>query len=364
VAVTRAKRSLLVTAVGGDGSDTRPSRFLAELAGDEIETERALEPGHRWLSLAALTADLRRAVADPSRPRPVREAAAAQLARLAQAGTRGAHPSHWYALTSLSDDGPIAKPGEQVRLSPSQVEAFTRCGLRWLLESAAGAGRSDVLRHLGTVIHAAAVLAAQGADDAEIDSRIDDIWHHLDFGSVWYSVKQRELAAKMVRRFLDWHAANPRELVAVEQALQVQIGPVQITGRVDRLEKDDQDRAVVVDLKTGGSAPREEELERHPQLGVYQLAVLLGAFERFGLTDPGGAELVQVGKAGYTVRAKIQPQRALGDDDEPGWAKDLVETVAAGMAGPVFQARVNPGCRTCPVAGSCPVNDGGGQVEP
>ncbi|HEY0716293.1 MAG TPA: ATP-dependent DNA helicase [Streptosporangiaceae bacterium] len=364
VAVTRAKRSLLVTAVGGDGSDTRPSRFLAELAGDDIETERALEPGHRWLSLAALTADLRRAVADRDRPEPVRRAAAAQLARLAQAGTRGANPAHWYALTSLSDDGPIAKPGEQVRLSPSQVEAFTRCGLRWLLESAAGAGRSDVLRHLGTVIHAAAVLAAQGANDAEISGRIDDIWHHLDFGSVWYGVKQRELAEKMVRRFLDWHAANPRELVAVEQALKVQIGPVQITGRVDRLERDDQDRAVVVDLKTGGSAPREEELERHPQLGVYQLAVLLGAFERFGLTDPGGAELVQVGKAGYTVRAKIQPQRALGDDEEPGWAKDLVETVAVGMAGPVFEARVNPGCRTCPVAGSCPVNDSGAQVEP
>ncbi|HEY1673761.1 MAG TPA: ATP-dependent DNA helicase [Streptosporangiaceae bacterium] len=364
VAVTRAKHSLLVTAVGGDGSDTRPSRFLDELAGDGIEPEQALSPGHRWLSLAALTADLRRAVADRERPLPVRRAAAAQLARLAQAGTRGAHPSHWYALTELSDAGPIAGPGEQVRLSPSQVEAFTRCGLRWLLESAAGAGRSDVLRHLGTVIHAAAVLAAQGATDAEISGRIDDIWHHLDFGSVWYSAKQRELAEKMVRRFLDWHAANPRELVAVEQALQVQIGPIQITGRVDRLERDDQDRAVVVDLKTGGSAPREDELERHPQLGVYQLAVLLGAFERFGLTDPGGAELVQVGKAGYTVRAKIQPQRALGEDDEPGWAKDLVETVAAGMAGPVFQARVNPGCRTCPVAGSCPVSDNGTQVEP
>ena len=267
--------------------------------------EQALSPGHRWLSLAALTADLRRAVADreptatgpAARPRP-------SWPGWPQAGTRGAHPSHWYALTELSDAGPIAGPGEQVRLSPSQVEAFTRCGLRWLLESAAGAGRSDVLRHLGTVIHAAAVLAAQGATDAEISGRIDDIWHHLDFGSVWYSAKQRELAGKMVRRFLDWHAANPRELVAVEQALQVQIGPMQITGRVDRLERDDQDRAVVVDLKTGGSAPREDELDRHPQLGVYQLAVLLGAFERFGLTDPGGAELVQVGKAGYTVAGR------------------------------------------------------------
>jgi superfamily I DNA/RNA helicase/RecB family exonuclease len=364
VAATRAKRSLVVTAVGGDGADTRPSRFVAELAGDEIEIERACQPGHRWLSLSALTADLRRAAADRSRPLPVRRAAAAELARLAAAGARSAHPRQWYALTQQSDAGPIVSVGEQVRLSPSQVEAFTRCGLRWLLESAAAAGRSDVLRHLGTVIHAAAVLAAGGASDAEIGNRIDDIWHHLDFGSAWYSAKQREQAQRMVRRFLDWHAANPRELVAVEQALQVQIGQVQITGRVDRLERDPQDRAVVVDLKTGGSAPREDELDRHPQLGVYQLAVLLGAFERYGLTDPGGAELVQVGKAGLAARARIQQQPALGDDDDPGWAKDLVETVAAGMAGPLFQARVNPGCRTCPVAPCCPVHDNGTQVQP
>ena len=364
VAVTRAKRTLVVTAVGGDGADTRPSRFLAELAGDDIEVQRACEPGHRWLSLAALTADLRRTLADRSRPLPVRRAAATELARLAGAGARGAHPGHWYTLLPLSDAGPIATAGEQVRLSPSQVEAFTRCGLRWLLESAAGAGRSDVLRHLGTVIHAAAVLAASGASDSEIGSRIDDIWHHLDFGSVWYSAKQREQAERMVRKFLDWHAANPRELVAVEQSLQVQIGQVQITGRVDRLERDDLSRAVVVDLKTGATAPREEDLGRHPQLGVYQLAVLLGAFERFGLTDPGGAELVQVGRAALTARARIQPQRALGDDDDPAWAKDLVETVAAGMAGPVFTARVNPGCRTCPVASCCPVNDSGTQAEP
>jgi RecB family exonuclease len=168
----------------------------------------------------------------------------------------------------------------------------------------------------------------------------------------------------MVRKFLDWHAANPRDLVAVEEALKVRIGQVEITGRVDRLESDDQGRAVVVDLKTGASAPREEELDRHPQLGVYQLAVLLGAFEQFGLSEPGGAELVQVGKASLTARAKVQRQDALADDPEPAWAKDLVETVAAGMAGPVFQARVNPGCRTCPVASCCPVNPEGEQVTP
>ena len=364
VAVTRARRLLVVTAAGGEDSDLRPSRFLTELAGDDVPIERigGGHGAHRWLSMPALVADLRRAAAETGRPLAVRQAAAAELARLAAAGVRAAHPRDWYALTELSDASAIVAGGEAVRLSPSQVESFTRCGLRWLLEAAVGAGRSDVLRHLGTVIHAAAVLAATGATEQQVADRIDEIWHHLDFGSAWYSAKQRSLAERMVRKFLDWHAANPRALVAVEQALKVRIGQVEITGRVDRLESDDRGRAVVVDLKTGASAPREEELGRHPQLGVYQLAVLLGAFEQFGLSEPGGAELVQVGKAGLTARAKVQRQDALADDPEPGWAKDLVETVAAGMAGPVFTARVNPGCRTCPVASCCPVNPEGEQV--
>jgi superfamily I DNA/RNA helicase/RecB family exonuclease len=365
VAVTRARRRLVVTAAGGEDTDQRPSRFLTELAGDDIPIERVGGTGvHRWLSMPSLVADLRRAAADTGRSPAVRQSAAAQLARLAAVGVRAAHPREWYALTELSDAGPIVAGGETVRLSPSQVESFTRCGLRWLLEAAVGAGRPDVLRHLGTVIHAAAVLAAAGATERDVADRIDEIWHHLDFGSAWYSAKQRALAERMVRKFLDWHAANPRDLVAVEQALKVRIGQVEITGRVDRLESDDQGRAVVVDLKTGTSAPREDELDRHPQLGVYQLAVLLGAFERFGLAEPGGAELVQVGKASLAARARVQRQGALADDPEPSWAKDLVETVAAGMAGPVFRARVNPGCRTCPVASCCPVNPEGEQVMP
>jgi superfamily I DNA/RNA helicase/RecB family exonuclease len=361
VAATRARKLLMVTAAGGDEQDLRPSRFLAELAGEDIEVERA-SAATRWLSLPALVADLRRTAADPARPPALRQAAAAQLARLADAGVRGADPGSWYALTGLSDAAPIVGDGERVRLSPSHVETFTRCGLRWLLESAVGAGHSDVLRHLGTVIHAAAQLIAAGATEGQVAGRIDDIWHHLDFGSVWYGNRQRELAERMVRKFLDWHEANPRELLAAEQALRVQVGQVEITGRVDRLERDDQGRGVIVDLKTGASAPHADELDRHPQLGVYQLAVLLGAFERLGVTEPGGAELVQVGKAGLTARARVQAQPALADDPDPGWARNLVDAVAEGMAGPVYRARVNPGCRTCPVASCCPVHPDGGEV--
>jgi RecB family exonuclease len=251
-----------------------------------------------------------------------------------------------------------------MRVSPSQVESFTRCGLRWLLEMAVGAGSVDVVRHFGIVIHAAAVLAAEGATDSAIGDRIDEVWHHLDFGSAWYSEKQRELAHQMVRKFLAWHRDNPRDLVAYEESVRAQVGAVEITGRVDRLERDAAGRAIVVDLKTSSAPVPGTDLDRHPQLGVYQLAVMLGAFEQLGLTEPGGAELVQVGKASLAAEVRVQPQRALADDPEPGWARELVETVAAGMAGPLFAARLNPGCRNCPVASSCPVHASGEQVTP
>src|SRR5579863_3044444 len=74
VAVTRARRLLVVTASGGDEQDKRPSRFLAELAGADIEIERS-GAATRWLALPALVADLRRAATDSTRPAGLRAAA-------------------------------------------------------------------------------------------------------------------------------------------------------------------------------------------------------------------------------------------------------------------------------------------------
>jgi superfamily I DNA/RNA helicase/RecB family exonuclease len=362
VAVTRPRRRLVVTAVSGDDGDDRPSRFLAELAGDDIAIEQVAGVGRRWLSLPALTAELRRAAADAALAEPVRRAAASQLARLAAAGVSGASPEQWYPLTAWSGTGPISD-GE-ARVSPSQVDKFVTCGFRWLLESAVGASPPSSSGHLGIVIHAAAALAAEGLDRADIAKRIDEIWHQLDFGSAWYGVRQRERAEQMIAKFLDWQRQNPRDLVAVEQRLRVRIEQILISGQVDRLERDADGKAVVVDLKTGTSKPSASELQRNPQLGVYQLAILLGAFAEFGMTEPGGAELVQVGKASPAAQAAVQQQRPLAADPDPRWALTLVEQVAAEMAGPQFSATVNDRCRTCAAAVCCPVDERGAQVTP
>ncbi|WP_235834456.1 ATP-dependent helicase [Actinomadura logoneensis] len=367
VAVTRARRRLVVTAVGGDDTEERPSRFLNELLPGAIERSR-LDERTRWLSLAALVADLRSVVADPGRPEPMRRAAAGHLARLARAGVRGARPENWYAITALSDAGPAFGADEQITISPSQVEAFTTCGLRWLLTSAVGAqqGGPNEYSTMGKVVHAVAELAGADENVTEVDvaRRLDEIWNDLDFRSAWYSEKQREQAAAMVDRFLAWNRENPNEVVALEESFKVDLGRVVIKGRIDRAERDAEGRAVIIDIKTSTTAVPKDDLARHPQLGVYQYAVMLGAFQRHGLVEPGGAKLVQVGRAAFANRVREQEQPPPSDDPDPEWPKRLVEIVATGMAGEVFQARANEKCRTCPVRSCCPVHEEGGQVGP
>ena len=135
--------------------------------------------------------------------------------------------------------------------------------------------------------------------------------------------------------------------------MQVPVGEhAVLSGRVDRLERDADGRAVVVDLKTGSSKPSKAELARHPQLGVYQLAVALGAFAEHDLREPGGAALLQL-KTGRKADEQLQP--ALADDPDPDWARALVERVVQGMSGSDFPATVNEHCaRTCAVRASCP----------
>ncbi|MBO4270702.1 ATP-dependent helicase [Microbispora triticiradicis] len=362
VAATRARRRLVVTAVGGEDTDERPSRFLTELLPHGVEAA-TVDDRARWLSMSALVADLRAAVCDTTKAEAVRREAAAHLARLAQAGVPGANPGEWYALTPISDDRPLGWPDDIVQISPSSVENFTKCGLRWMLETAVGAGSSNVTQSLGTVVHAIAAMATE--DGTDFVKRLDDIWDQFDFGGLWFNRKQRRVAEQMVDRFVRWQKDKQRDLVAVEEAFTVRVPghDIQITGRVDRVERDGAGRAVIIDIKTGSGRPKDTEIDRHPQLGVYQLATTLGAFERHGLTQPGGASLLHLGKAaGQGADAREQAQRALADDHAPGWADDLVKTVATGMSANVFVATVNDGCRNCAARIACPVNDNGGQV--
>ena len=122
VACTRARERLMISAVRGE--DEQPSRFLDELDPDltdaELDTARPVTRPPRALVLAELIGELRQAVCAPAGDDPPgrRERAAAQLARLAAAGVRGAHPDDWYGLAPLSTDAPLRDPTAPVPVSP------------------------------------------------------------------------------------------------------------------------------------------------------------------------------------------------------------------------------------------------------
>jgi len=382
VAATRARQLLVVTAVRAD--DEQPSRFLDELSPVDAD-ERPLSRSPRGLDLGSVVAELRSVLvsehaggadvsaaaagesgdgaADAGAARRARRlAAAAQLARLAAAGVRGADPHDWYGLAPVSDDAALVADGEPVRVSPSRLESFERCGLRWLLESAGGTAADSAAQGIGTMIHALAQEAAeQGLRPDEVRARFEIAVGRVDLGAGWFAARQRERAAVMLEKLLEWMRGNDRELVVAEQDFRVAIGRAVLAGQVDRLERDSEGALVVVDLKTGKHQPKKDELPEHAQLGAYQLAIVEGAFDEIapGGRVAGGAELVQLG--GTQKKAPVQRQDSLPAGADT-WAHQLVRHAAEGMAGAVFDAVDNDMCRSCPVRTSCPVQREGRQV--
>jgi superfamily I DNA/RNA helicase/RecB family exonuclease len=393
VATTRARRALLVTAVDpsttGSGGEEQPSRFLAELRRGVTRLDDPEEPaGHdarrsadnadsdgvrtgvlqRPLTMPALVAELRTTVVDPDQPDALRRAAAQQLAKLAARGVPGADPDEWWGLRELSDDRELTDPGDDVRVSPSTVESVLRCGLRWLLERHGGSDPPSAKQGIGNLVHAAAMLA--GDADA-LRAYVGDRFDRVELPARWLGQRERDRAEKMVDKLLSWLGSNPREQLAIEREFSTWLetvaeepvteGPrrrVVVRGRVDRLERDDAGRIVVVDLKTGAGAPSADEAATHPQLAAYQVAVETGAFPEGSVS--GGAEIVAVGTSHAKAAVRVQPP--LAESADPGWAHGLVRQAATAMAASTFRAVVNDACPYCAVRTSCPLSGKGRQV--
>ena len=423
VATTRARKRLVVTAVasagvGGSDGEEQPSRFLTELAvadrgrgpddpppphpgspgptgpgpddagpddagPDDAGPDDAgpagpgstgtapddsgpapMERPPRALTLAALVAELRTAaVASHSTPAR-RRAAAGQLARLAAANVPGAHPDEWWGLRPLSDDRPLVDEGEPIKVTPSSMESALRCSLRWLLERHGGAAPAGQAQGVGNLVHAAAMLAEDAnADREQLVEYVSARFDAIELAARWLAGPEQERAHAMVDKLLRWLAGNPRRLLAIEHEFTVRLDdptrPIQLTGRVDRLEVDDRGRLVVIDLKTGKTtAVTASDVEQHAQLAGYQAAVDAGAFAEFG-DQSGGAALVQLGP-GKDAREQMQPP--LAEAEDPNWAYAMVRRTAVTMAAATFSAVANSKCRVCPVRTSCPVSGQGRQV--
>ncbi|NUK52545.1 ATP-dependent helicase [Streptomyces lunaelactis] len=383
VAATRARDRLVVTAVKAPADDgDQPSRFLTELGAEPKDiTGRPRRP----LAVAALVAELRATTVDPQATDALRDAAAHRLARLAaltddegQPLVPAAHPYRWWGLYEPTQSRlPLRDRDQPVTLSGSALDQLANtCALQWFLGREVKADApATAAQGFGNVVHVLADEVASGrtpADLAVLMERLDSVWNALVFDAPWKSQQEKEHARVALERFLRWHVMDRggRTPAATEHDFDVTLEAgeyeVRIRGSMDRVEQDEHGRAYVVDFKTGKQAPTRDEVARHPQLAVYQLAVREGALdEAFDghRPEPGGAELVQLRqpapkKEGGDDFPKIQAQEPLSGE----WVGDLLATAAGRVLDERFTPTTGQHCTHCTFRASCSAQPEGRQI--
>lgn len=381
------------------------------------------------------------------------DAASRTLARLANDQAPGAAPDEWWGLLPLSStellfahrpadhaeldenhgeggeeqaENPAENPGRRtITLSPSRLETIHSSPLDWLVSAARAEAQTDLSRSLGTLVHAIAEEYPTGTLEelqTALDERIsslgvparkeDETDEEYRERVPWESYALYERAKRMILRLSYYYRQHMGDAgwqnLGVEGSFAVRV-PVPfdpagevgeldalLTGRVDRLEgtapaEDGTRRYAIVDLKTGKSKPTGSEMETHPQLAAYQIAVEAGAgdqleeryraeaaaleageplpdarpqeLEYTGYTGhSAGAALVQLGASGVNDESKtrLQVQPALTEHDS--WAAELVQHAAELIAGSQVQARHREGGYGCRLPEICPICTRGRQV--
>lgn len=353
VALSRAKSRLLITAYAHE--DSLPSRYFEEIyeALHHESSENFVTAPEREITSQALVAELRRATIEGS------EFAAGVLKTLATSGIKSADPSQWLGVRDLSSDHPIIEPDKPVHVSPSALTSFDDCGLKWFLEKSGAQDGDSTAQLLGVAIHfiASQLLVKPGLTLDEGIAQLTAAWPVVDQNVGWVKTQQLDEATRMLTRFFEWHQANPRELISTESDFAVQIGRAELSGSVDRLERDRITGGYfVVDLKTGATVSREAAKE-HKQLAAYQFGVVAGGFPDLPADahSDGAGLLFLKSKTGKNETVDQPPiiQEAVAQE---------IQEAAQGMAAATFQAVINKRCNICSVRDLCPLQSEGRSV--
>lgn len=347
-AIGAASQRILVSAV--DGEETQYSQFFRVFT-EEIPAAQSFTEPH--FTMRGMVGKLRRSLVT-STSESERLESAYGLARLAGEGIPGADPSQWAGILRL-DAAQALTPIEdsasgKVWVYPSQLDNYLKCPLHWFMQAHGGTDRGFEA-NFGTLLHK--VLEETSATDYNaIWGGVESKWNTLEFEASWVERQELRKAQRMVRnlsQYLQKRKAEGYSLVGVEVPLDVEIGNARVVGRVDRIEQSPNGELVIVDLKTGKSAPKANE---NAQLGLYQLAYLNGGFKEVELPEGelAGASLLLVG--GDKDSLSSQASLAVDSELHDHFTTVLAESVV-GMAGSEFSAQIATHCTDENSFGNC-----------
>lgn len=347
LAVSRARRQVVLTATVND--DEQPSAFLRFPAIRSVEPEATSDLQHP-LSLRGMVGSLRRRMVTTGDPH-----AATALARLAAEEVPGADPEDWYGLLEPTTTAPLVDLGEPdavVSVSPSKLETFEKSGLAWFIDTMAAAP-SGLAAGIGTVVHSAMEQAGRipAAELTDDDISVERLWQHIDehwselyFEAPWLAERQRRLTHRLVEGLSEYLRDFRRagsETISAEGTFSVTLGQVRLSGTIDRVERLPSGEVVIVDLKTGKTAPAKSKVDENPQLGGYQLALAAGAVGGTTPDDPsGGATLLYVSGGPRGKNYRVLTQQPMTPEERDAFTGRVV-AAGHGMAAAEFTGNPN-----------------------
>ena len=353
VALSRASEKIFITAVLQE--DNQPSTYFDKFAGEQTQITQT----QRAITQPALVATLR-SIANKSSNKEELDFAIKALKTLEVNGVSAANPKNWVGAINLSTQLPVVTNEEVLRISPSSLESFTECSLKWLLEQSGGKDADSTAQVLGTAIH---VITAQLKEQPDLtldqlEAKLKGAWSLIDMNKGWIKDYEYRRAAEMLGKFFKWNLENKNTLVGVEERFEFTLGSAIVSGSIDRIELTAENKYYIVDLKTGATAISHENARENKQLQSYQLAVVNDGFKnKLDHQEVSGAELIFVGD----FKAKEAKPRQQEKIDSKAVTDELIQ-ISAGMSDKTFTATINERCRSCAVKSSCPIQPQGRSV--
>lgn len=360
-AVGAASDRLYLSAISTE--EEQQSQFIELMTGQQ---HKVSDFDGSSLTLRAIAGRLRRMLITTTDPK-VRVEIAGQLARLAEAAVPGAHPDQWWGIKQPTTTEPLAvlgvdvKDPQALKVLPSELESFIKCPLHWFI-NAHGGGDYSFKTQVGTLLHDALEHATTNSYD-EFYSLVKSKWGLIDFDSEWASASEDRRVGIMINRlvsYLEKFKSDGEKGVWKEVKFDFEISGAHVSGKVDRIEVDKEGNVKIVDLKTSRSPVTKDKTQQHPQLGIYQLGLIDGAFKDNPILTKeaplkGGA-LVQVGLKGTKSDPTVTVQDSVTEFPvKQIELRQMIEQVVGDMVMPeqVLTANVGEHCNDKNGYGSC-----------
>lgn len=171
-------------------------------------------------------------------------------------------------------------------LSFSQIDSFSICPrqykYKYLLKIPTPPSPSQTL---GDVIHRTLKLFYQRQltenkplSEKDLLNLLDQNWSSEGFPSKAYEKTNYRKARKMLSHFYqkEFDFQKIGRVIALEQPFSFKLTPtLTVGGIIDRVDNLEGEKIEIIDYKTGSRTPSQKDVDRHPQLTLYALAVSL-----------------------------------------------------------------------------------------